>query len=170
MSEMLLVAADINSGALLLPPLADTGQGLPISNLSNRVTIYYSKNDDLLPSSEYSLKRYHNPTYPARLGLGGPYSYDAGALPANTWGVDCSKVISDSVILKIPQVPLGTNSHSAYFYIPQVLMDWAATLTGTGEDRVAKRTLDPAAQDQEAFIMQYMQPPAVQLVRRSSNK
>jgi esterase/lipase superfamily enzyme len=166
LNEVLLAAADINNGAFQQSGLlAYTGQGLPISNPSNRVTIYYSKNDDVLPSSEYSLKEYHNPTYPARLGLRGPYSYNIGALPANTWGVDCSNVISDSVIPKIPQVPLGTSSHSAYFYIPQVLMDWAATLTGTAEDGVANRVLNPAAEDQQAFIMEYQLPPAVRLAR-----
>jgi hypothetical protein len=102
------------------------------------------------------------------LDLGGPYSYNTGALPANTWGVDCSKVISDSVIRSIAQVPPGTSSHSAYFYIPQVLMDWAATLTGTAEDRVANRVLNPVAEDQQAFIMEYQLPPAVRLAREGA--
>jgi len=163
---VLLAAADINNGALQQSgPLADTGQGLPISNLSNRATIYYSKDDDVLPSSQFLLKDYHNPSYPDRLGLEGPYSYNTGALPANTWGVDCSKVISDSVIRSIPQVPLGTSSHSAYFYIPQVLMDWAAAFTGTAQESVANRVLDPTAQDQQAFIMQYELAPAARLAR-----
>jgi esterase/lipase superfamily enzyme len=166
LSQVLLVAADINNGALQLAGLvADTGQGLPISNLSNRVTIYYSKNDDVLPYSQSLLKDYHNPSYPDRLGLGGPYSYDAGTLPSNTWGVDCSQVISNAIIGSIPQVPPGTSSHSAYFYIPQVLMDWAATLTGTDEGTVVNRVLNPDAQDQQAFIMQYKMASAVRLAR-----
>lgn len=165
-NQVLLAAADINNGALQLPGSdADTGQGLPISNLSDRVTIYYSRNDDVLPYSQSFWKIYHNPAYPDRLGLGGPYSYETGALPANTWGVDCSNVISDSVIPSIPQVPLGTISHSAYFYIPQLLEDWAETLTGTAEDGVANRVLDPTAEDGQAFIMQYQPAPAFRLAR-----
>jgi esterase/lipase superfamily enzyme len=169
LSQVLLAAADINNGALQLPgSLADTGQGLPISNLSNRVTIYYSKDDDVLPYSQSFLKDYHNPSYPDRLGLEGPYSYSTGALPANTWGVDCSKVISDLVIRNIPQVPPGISSHSAYFYIPQVLMDWAATLTRTAEDAITNRVLNPAAQDGQAFIMEYHLPPAARLAREGN--
>jgi hypothetical protein len=53
LNQVLLAAADINNGALQLPLLENTGQGLPISNLSNRVTIYYSKNDDVLPSQSF---------------------------------------------------------------------------------------------------------------------
>jgi hypothetical protein len=115
-------------------------------------------------------KDYHNPSYPDRLGLGGPYSYNTGALPANTWGVDCSNVISDSVTPSIPQVPLGTSSHSAYFYIPQVLMDWAATLTGTAGDAIANRVLNPAAENHQGFIMEYKLPPTVQLARSGSRR
>ena len=72
LNQVLLVAADINNGALQqvgAPP--DTGQGLPVSNLSNRVTIYYSKHDDVLPYSQIFFRAYHNPSYPDRLGLGG---------------------------------------------------------------------------------------------------
>jgi hypothetical protein len=60
---------------------------------------------------------------------------------------------------------MGTSSHSAYFYVPQVLMDWAATLTGTAEESVANRMLDPAADDQQAFIMEYTLPSTVRLAR-----
>jgi hypothetical protein len=166
LNQALLVAADINKGALQQSgSLADTGQGLPVSNLLKRRTIYYSKNDDMLPYSQSLFKEYHNPSYPNRMGLGGPYSYNAGALPANTWGVDCSEVISDIVIRNVPQVPPGTSSHSAYFYIPQVLTDWAATLSGADEGKVANRVLNPAAEDQQAFIMRNVQPPAARLAR-----
>ena len=99
------------------------------------------------------------------MGLGGPYSYKAGALPANTWGVDCSEVISDVVIRNVAQVPPGTSSHSAYFYIPQVLTDWATTLTGADEGKVANRVLNPDAEDKQAFIMRYVQPPVAGLAR-----
>jgi hypothetical protein len=74
-------------------------------------------------------------------------------------------VISDLVIPSIPRVPLATSSHSAYFYIPQVLMDWAATLTGMAEDGVTNRISDPTAEDEQAFIMEYQLPSAVQLAR-----
>jgi hypothetical protein len=154
LNQVLLVAADINNGVLQqVGARPDTGQGLPVSNLSNRVTIYYSKHDDVLLYSQIFFRAYHNPSYPDRLGLGGPYSYNADALPANTWGIDCAAVISDTVIKNVPQLPPGTSSHSAYFYIPQVLTDWVATLTGTAAADVANRVLNPAAEDQQAFIM-----------------
>ena len=79
-NQTLLAAADINDGAFQQSrSVARAGQGLPISSLSNRVTIYYSKNDDVLPYSQSVFKDYHNPAYPNRLGLGGPHSYDTGA-------------------------------------------------------------------------------------------
>jgi esterase/lipase superfamily enzyme len=165
-NQALLVAADINNGAFQQSDsVAEAGQGLPISKLSNRVTIYYSKNDDVLPYSQSFFKQFHNPLYPDRLGLGGPHSYDTGALPTNTWGVDCSKVISESVIINLPQVPPGTSSHSAYFYVPQVLTDWAATLMGTAEESVANRVANANAQDQQGFIMQHRPAPAIRLAR-----
>ena len=167
--ETLLVAADINNGALQSSgPSPHTGQGLPISALSKRVTIYYSAHDDVLPKSKDLLFPFHNPSYYHRLGLEGPYSFAAGSLPANTWGIDCSEVITESVITTIPQVPHGTTSHSAYFFIPQVLSDWAATLSGADQKAVPNRTANPAAPDGQSYVMRLVPPPSATLVRNAS--
>lgn len=167
-NQTLLVAGDINNGALQSSgPLPNTGMGMRISNLSKQVTVYYSAGDDVLPDSEKYLSMYHNPHYYGRLGLEGPYSYSTTATPlaANTYGLDCSAVINDTAIKSIPQVPAGTSSHSAYFYIPQVIADWAATLTGTAPGSVANRTANPQAENGQGYVMQYVNPPSQPLKR-----
>jgi hypothetical protein len=160
---VLLVAADINNGALLptsnTPP--DTGQGEAIATLSQQVTVYYSPSDDVLPWSKDFLALYHNPSYRDRLGLDGPSSF-ATLLP-RTYGVDCSAVINDAAIQVIPQVPPGTSAHSSYFYIPQVLQDWAQTLAGTAPSNVINRA--PVAGTSNAFTMQLVSPPAMVSIR-----
>jgi hypothetical protein len=157
LGQVLLVAANINNGALLpsssSPPY--TGQGAPIAVLSDQVTVYYSFRDDVLPWSKDFLKIFHNPSYHDRLGLEGPSSY-ANLLPG-AYGVDCSAVISKTVIQQIPQVPPVTTAHSAYFHIPQVLQDWAQTLQGTAPANVVNRT--PVAGATNAFVMQFVPPP-----------
>ncbi len=99
------------------------------------MTIYYSSGDDLLPWSDNWLKKYRDPSYYHRLGLEGPSSY--AGLVSNVCGVNCAAVINEAVIKQIPQVPAGTSTHYAYFYIPQVLNDWAQTLQGTAPAQVA---------------------------------
>ena len=166
LNQVLLVAADINSGALQVNGSQPyTGQGIPISTLANSVTIYYSNNDDVLPLSQQDLASYHNPSFLDRLGLGGPNNFDNSALPSNTFGVDCSAVISEPVIAKIPQVPPGTTSHSSYFYIPQVLGDWAETMMGNAESAVENRTANANAQDGQGFIMNLVAPTTTPLRR-----
>jgi hypothetical protein len=139
-----LVAADINNGALLPSSNtpSDAGQGAAIATLSQQVTIYYSAGDDVLPWSKNFLTAYHVPSYGDRLGLDGPSSY-ANLLP-RTCGVDCSAVINDAAIQLAPQVPPGTSAHSSYFYIPQVLEDWAQTLAGTAPAAVRSPGGSPA--------------------------
>jgi esterase/lipase superfamily enzyme len=169
-SQTLLVAADINNGALQSAgSLPDTGQGMAISKLSDRVAVYYSSGDDVLPHSEYWFSPYHDPSYSQRLGLEGPYSYDTSSTPlaSNTYGVDCSAVINDTVIKKIPQVPPGTSSHASYFYVPQVLLDWAQTLIGTAPGQVVNREANAKAKDGQGYIMQFVSPPANRLIRGS---
>ena len=165
LSQVLLVAADINNGALLptsnSPP--DTGQGASIGMLSDQVTAYYSSHDDVLPWSKDFLKIFHDPSYHDRLGLDGPNSY-ANLLP-RACGVDCSAVISEGVIKQIPQVPPGTAAHSAYFHIPQVLQDWAQTLQGTAPANVVNRA--PVAGRSNAFVMQFVPPPTLIDVREA---
>jgi hypothetical protein len=168
-NQTLLVAADINNGALQSSgSTAHSGQGLPISALSNRVTVYYSAHDDVLPKSQDLLFLFHNPSYHRRLGLEGPYSYAAGALPANACGIDCSNVITESVITKIPQVPHGTTSHSSYLYIPQVMTDWAQTLSGVAQDAVVNRVVNAAAPDGQSYVMNLVAPTPAPLVRNAA--
>jgi esterase/lipase superfamily enzyme len=157
LNQVLLAAADINNGALLPPSSSPpyTGQGAPIAALSNQGTVYYSSHDDVLPWSKDFLKIFHNPSYHDRLGLEGPSSY-ANLLP-RACGVDCSAVISKTVIGQIPQVPPVTTAHSSYFHIPQVLQDWAQTLQGTAPANVINRT--PVAGATNAFVMQFVPPP-----------
>jgi hypothetical protein len=163
LNQVLLVAADINNGALL--PLSNTppytGQGAPIATLSQQVTVYYSSGDDTLPWSKNFLAPFHNPSYRDRLGLDGPSSF-ADLLP-RTCGVDCSAVINDAAIQLVPQVPPGTSAHSSYFYIPQVLQDWAQTLAGTAPANVINRA--PVAGTSNAFTMQFVPPPAMVSIR-----
>jgi hypothetical protein len=121
------------------------------------VTIYYSSGDDVLPWSKDFLALYHDPSYRDRLGLEGPSS-DANLLP-RACGVDCSAVVSGAVVSQIPQVPPGTSAHSAYFYIPQVLQDWAETLPGTAPANVINRA--PVAGTSNAFTMRFVPPPAL---------
>jgi esterase/lipase superfamily enzyme len=158
LNQVLLAAANINNGALLpasnSPPY--TGQGAPIAALSNQVTVYYSSHDDVLPWSKDFLKVFHNPYYHDRLGLEGPSSY-ANLLP-RACGVDCSAVISKTVIGQIPQVPPVTTAHSSYFHVPQVLQDWAQTLQGTAPASIVNRR--PVAGTSNAFVMQFVPPPA----------
>jgi esterase/lipase superfamily enzyme len=163
LNQVLLVAADINNGALLPSSNtpSDTGQGAAIATLSQQVTIYYSSGDDVLPWSKNFLAAYHNPSYRDRLGLDGPSSY-ANLLP-RTCGVDCSVVINDAAIQLVPQVPPGTSAHSSYFYIPQVLQDWAQTLAGTVPANVVNRV--PVAGTGNAFTMRLVPPPAMVSIR-----
>lgn len=165
LNQVLLVAADINNAALdtnTTPPYA--GEALPIASSSDRVTVYFSSGDDILPDSEEDFVKSHNPNYPKRLGLEGPYSFPS--LASNACGVDCSSVINDTTIKEIPQVPAGTDSHSAYFYIPQVLQDWAQTLVGTPSAQVVNRQATTNPND---FTMPFVTPPPrLRLQRRKA--
>jgi esterase/lipase superfamily enzyme len=166
LNQILLVAADINNGALQTPdsnPPVGAGEALPVLSLSNRVTVYFSSGDDVLPDSEYLYSADHNPNYPQRLGLEGPYSFPG--LATGVWGVDCSSVINDTTIQQIPQVPSGMDSHSAYFYIPQVLEDWAQTLNGISEGQVVNRQ---ATSNPNDYTMTFVQPRSVRLRRKAA--
>jgi hypothetical protein len=164
LNQVLLVAADINNGALLpssnTPP--DTGQGAAIATLCQRVTVYFSSGDDALPWSKNFLAPYHNPSYRNRLGLDGPSSF-ARLLP-RACGVDCSAVMNDAAAIQlVPQVPPGTSAHSSYFYVPQVLQDWAQTLARTAPANVINRSTVPGTSN--AFTMQFVPPPAMVSIR-----
>lgn len=165
LNQVLLAAADINNGALQSvqpnsPPY--TGQGANISGMSEVTTIYYSNADDVLPWSQATFGKMHDPSYPGRLGLEGPSSFPG--LASSVYGVDCSAVVLDANQPNIPQWPAGISSHSSYFYIPQVLQDWAQTLQGTAPSKVINRVPNGIASN--GFVMQYVAAPALQLRRR----
>jgi esterase/lipase superfamily enzyme len=146
--HVLLLAADINNAALQVPsadPLV--GQGYGIAQSGGDVTVYFTENDDVLPFSlahwEYD---YHNPEFGSRLGSAGPL-YNAGQQPANLYSVDCSGVINVQNFqylqsLKIiPTITDGSalSMHTSYLFIPQIVQDMAALLTGAGPANIANR-------------------------------
>ncbi len=164
LGQVLLIAADINNGALQSVP-ADTltGQAAAIPANAQRVTVYYSEYDYVLSTSQDIFTDYHNPEYLGRLGLEGPISYQTGALPGNVVGLDCSAVVNEEQALKIS---FTMTPHMAYFYIPQVLQDMAATLTGVAAGQIPNR-VNEGAEDGQQYLMQLdtLQAPA-RAVRR----
>src|SRR6185369_14921620 len=95
--QVLLVAADINNGALDppkgTPPVS--GQGSWIAQYSKEVTVYWSSADSMLGVSD-GWTSYHNPSFPKRLGLHGPDSFAIGGLLPNAVALDCSLVANGS--------------------------------------------------------------------------
>lgn len=152
-SQAVMLAADINNGAFQTPAVGLVGSAAAIAAQSNHVTVYYSSNDNTLALSEGAFSAelsfplsmdtgaYHNPAFFGRLGLAGP-SYDQGPQAAHMVGVDCSAVVNQVYVAQLPAsvYPAGTALHSAYLYIPQVIQDIAATLSGTAPGSVANRT------------------------------
>jgi esterase/lipase superfamily enzyme len=166
LSQVLMLAADINTGALQLEPAdAMTGQGLAISRDASRVTVYYNANDTVLAGSELAYEIFHNPEYSGRLGLEGPASYLSGALAGNVIGLDCSAVLNRQALRGI--LPPNILIHSAYFYVPQVLADMAATLNGTAAGQVPNR-VDAGAEDGQHYQMQLQPRQHVRAVRRAT--
>lgn len=167
LSEVLLLAADINNGALQLAPVdALTGQGLAIAQNASRVTVYYTTNDTVLAGSEVVYEVFHNSEYSGRLGLEGPASYISGTLAANVLGLDCSAVINRQALHGI--LPPNILLHSAYFYVPQVLNDIAATLDETDAGQVPNRVATGAEDGQQYAMQLQPQPPPMRSVRRAS--
>ncbi len=156
-NQVIMLAADISNAALQLAAANNGGiNGQAIATLSNNVTVYSSIYDEDVLYSNLGYLNFHNPKFPLRLGQTGVYSYLAvggvPALPGNVAGVDCSAVVNDGNIInlvnqgiiKLPPMPgaiSGTNApfiHSSYRYIPQVLADMTAVMTGgTPVDRTA---------------------------------
>jgi len=120
----------------------------------NGATVYWSSHDDVLPYSE-GWTDYHNPGFPNRLGLHGPASFAVGAMVPNAFGLDCSAVVNQTVMDHTPQVPPGTYSHTAYFYMPQVLQDMAQTIAGVPPGKVVNRK-SAGAPNGQAFRMQLL--------------
>lgn len=155
-NNVLMLAADINDAALQVPDGQYVGTGAAISRLSDQVTIYYSFTDPELALSTVTYIEYHNPDYPGRLGMEGPFSFEQGALETNTYGVDCNWVVNPAnlIWLKLHEIiPWYVLEHSSYIYIPQVLTDMTQTMDGTAPGDVVNRTsLDEP--DGQSFEMQ----------------
>jgi Alpha/beta hydrolase of unknown function (DUF900) len=157
-NQSLLLAADINTGALQVksysPPWS--GQLSTLGPYATGTTVYWSSQDDVLPSSD-GWTTYHNPSFSKRLGLHGPASFNVNSdkgdqLMSNTYSLDCSLVVNRTVMNK-NGVPPSVTVHSGYFYIPQVLQDMAQTLTDVAPSRVVNRK-SAGAPDGRAYIME----------------
>ncbi|HEV7892643.1 MAG TPA: alpha/beta hydrolase [Pyrinomonadaceae bacterium] len=157
--NVLMLAADINDAALQVPDEQDenVGTGAAIAQLSDQVTIYYSITDPELALSFAIYAEYHNPDYPGRLGMEGPFSFEQGTLETNTYGVDCNWVVNPANIawLKLKEIiPWYVLEHSSYIYIPQILADMTQTINGTAPcDVVNRESLDePDGQSYEMEV------------------
>jgi hypothetical protein len=139
MNRILLLAADINSGALQSTSFSRlwSGQLSTVNTYALATTVYWSSHDDALPSSD-GWTEYHNPQYPKRLGLHGLFSNKPTALIPTAYGLDCSLVVNKTVMNKTG-VPPSVSVHSSYFYIPQVLLDMTQTLNGVAPAKVTNR-------------------------------
>ena len=155
-NNVLMLAADINDAALQVPDGQYVGTGAAISQLSDQVTIYYSITDPELAFSTVTYMAFHNPDYPGRLGMEGPFSFDQGALETNTYGVDCNWVVNPANLLWLKMkelIPWDVLEHSSYIYIPQILTDLTQTMNGTAPgDVVNRQSLD--APDGQSYEME----------------
>jgi hypothetical protein len=163
-SQVLMLAADINSGALQVASDALTGQGAAISSSASQVTVYYSGNDTVLSGAELAFEQYHNPEYYARLGLEGPANYLTGSLNTNVIGLNCSAVINQQATQNI--IPPNVTLHSAYFYVPQVISDIAQTLDLVAPGSVTDR-ISGGAQSGQEYLMTLNATQKVLAVRRT---
>lgn len=140
-THTLLLAADIDAGAFQ----AVGGDAAGVSASSQDVTVYFGNNDPILAfsvgafSSKLALPgtgAFHHPTFGARLGAHGP-AYVSGAQLANLNSVDCTELLNDTYIegLDLPETLTGNGLHDAYLFVPRILADMAATLTGGTTNR-----------------------------------
>jgi hypothetical protein len=157
LNQILLMAADINTGALQTPSYSPpwSGQSWSLQQFATGVTVYWSSHDDALPYSE-GWTNYHNPTFPNRLGLHGPASFGlnpdrSGQLIRNAYGLDCSLVVNRTV-MNNNRVPPSISVHSGYFYIPQVLQDMSKTLNGVPPANIPYR-VSANQPDGRAYVM-----------------
>lgn len=156
-NQVLLVAADINTGAVQVETYSSkwSGQLYSLNPFVTGATVYWSSHDDVLPTAE-GWPKYHNPRFPARLGLHGPESFNNSApgvdtLMSKAYGLDCSLVVNHEVMMQTPTPPT-VSVHSSYFYIPQVLQDMTQTLTGIAPAKVTNR-VSANKPDGRAFVM-----------------
>jgi esterase/lipase superfamily enzyme len=130
LSEVLMVAADITSDALVT-----NGAGCGITSLSRRVTAYFSRNDNTLGMS-------HLVKHPgaARLGRVGPN--DFANLPPNVVAVDCTnlvKPIASSTELLQANFDRLFGVHSAYWNSEDWELDAGDTLLNVDRNLLVTR-------------------------------
>lgn len=117
-SQTLLVAAELSSNTFGTDPVDEYTPGGDIVNASQKITVYFSTNDDVLPWAQ-DVDPWHT-----ELGLEGP---DYSAVPyGNMTGVDCSALAnaSNAAAYGAPSI------HTSYFYIPALIQEMAMTLMG----------------------------------------
>jgi hypothetical protein len=129
--EILCVAAMLESTAFNSPSSMTYCQDI-VDAAANRVTLYYSVHDDVLPDAEAP----DLDGYP-ELGIYGP-GYDACLLD-EVVGVDCSAVVNQANAKKYETGRLRPLTHIAYFFIPETLYDIGQTLLGTTTDEMTDR-------------------------------
>ncbi len=157
--QIMLMAADTNNAALQSPPSGLVGQGSGIVANAKRVTVYYSANDPTLAAAVgvFGPLLMHNPEYGGRLGINGP-SFNYGQQSPNVVGVDCSLVVSEQNVSKLADggvIPAGTDLHSSYRFIPQILDDLTQTANGAGSGSVVNRKQLAAA---NSYLMSLVSP------------
>lgn len=157
LNQILLMGADINTGALQTPSYSPpwSGQSWSLQTYATGTTVYWSSHDDALPYSE-GWTNYHNPSFPNRLGLHGPASFGlnpdkSDQLIRNAYGLDCSLVVNRTV-MNNNKVPPSITVHSGYFYIPQVLQDMSKTLNGVPAANIPYR-VTANQPDGRAYVM-----------------
>ena len=129
-NQILCVAAMLEASGFNDPNAVTYCQD--ISNAAQRVTIYYSAYDNILPIAEQ--KGFDG--YP-ELGIWGP-TYDNTLLP-NVIGVNCSLVVNAANTQKYGVPSPGI--HVSYFYIPEVLFDIALTIRARPAGDVPNRSV-----------------------------
>ncbi len=155
--QVLLLAADINTGALQTTTYSApwSGQLRYLQPYVLGTTVYWSSQDDVLPTAE-GWTTYHNPSFPNRLGLHGPASFNlnpdkSDQLLAKVYGLDCSLVVNRTV-MNNNRVPPSVTVHSGYFYIPQVLQDMNQALNGRAPGKIPNRS-SAGKPDGRAYVM-----------------
>lgn len=140
--EILCIAAMLEVTAFNSPSSMTYGQD--IVDAANRVTLYYSTHDDVLPGAELP----ELDGYP-ELGVYGP-GYDA-CLLAQVVGVGCSAVVNEDNAKKYETGRPNPLVHIAYFFIPETLKDISQTLLGASLPEMTDRR--PIAGTTTGFMM-----------------
>jgi esterase/lipase superfamily enzyme len=116
-SQTSLVAAMLDYTAFNTSSPTKT-QGAAVSAASTQVNCYYSSNDDVLGLT-FMAGWLH------QLGKDGPWSY-TDSLASGFVGLNCSAVVNTTN----EKASGAKQTHTAYFYIAETLMDMAASLMG----------------------------------------